>query len=303
MRDVEELLLADRAARARFSQARSTSALTFAIAIAAGMLTILLAFAWRASARRAQSEAEVRTLNRALEERLAELDRSNRDLEQFAYVASHDLQQPVRMVASFVELLEEEQRGKLGPDGENYIRLAALNARRIQDLIQGLLTYARAGSSKIESVPTDAGRAFDLALESLKAKAVATGAEISAGPLPMVLAEEAQLAQVFENLIENAMKYRRELSPRIRVDAAGDGNRWHFTVADNGIGIEPRYFERIFAIFQRLHGQSEISGTGIGLAICKKIVERHGGTLWVESELGLGSKFHFTLSALQEDLP
>ncbi|MEO8505859.1 MAG: ATP-binding protein [Acidobacteriota bacterium] len=302
MRAIEERLLTDRAARARYSQTRSTSALALTIAIAATMLTMLLAFAWRANTRRAQSEAEVRTLNRALEARLTELDRSNRDLEQFAYVASHDLQQPVRMVASFVELLEEEQRGKLGPEGENYIRLASLNARRIQDLIQGLLTYARAGSGNNESAPVDANRSFDLAVESLKAKAVETGAEISAGSLPMVLAEEGQLSQVFENLIENAMKYRRELSPRIRIEAARDGDCWHFTVADNGLGIEARYFDRIFAIFQRLHAQSEVSGTGIGLAICKKIVERYGGALWVESELGRGSTFHFTLPALKEDV-
>jgi PAS domain S-box-containing protein len=234
--------------------------------------------------------------------RIAEdLLRSNRDLEQFAYVASHDLQEPLRMVASFVERLGEDYRGKLDPTADTYIRIASENSRRMQKLIQGLLAYARVGSRGRSFALTDAATALAEALEPLRKKIAETGAEISAEGLPAVHADAAQLAELLGNLVENALAYRSGRPPRIRVSARREGEHWHFSVEDNGIGIEPRYFDRIFVIFQRLHAPSASVGTGIGLAICKKIVERHSGRIWVESEPGAGSTFHFTLPDREGD--
>jgi PAS domain S-box-containing protein len=234
--------------------------------------------------------------------RIAEdLLRSNRDLEQFAYVASHDLQEPLRMVASFVERLGEDYRGKLDPTADTYIRIASENSRRMQKLIQGLLAYARVGSRGRSFALSDAATALAEALGPLRSTIAETGAEISAEGLPAVHADATQLAELLRNLVENALAYRSGRPPRIRVSARREGGHWHFSVEDNGIGIEPRYYDRIFVIFQRLHAPSANVGTGIGLAICKKIVERHSGRIWVESEPGAGSTFHFTLPDREGD--
>lgn len=241
-------------------------------------------------------------LEELVEERTAELNRiaedltrSNRDLEQFAWVASHDLQEPLRMVASFVERLGQDYRGRLDPAADTYIRIAAENSRRMQRLIQGLLAFSRVGGRGRGFAPTDTAKCLDEALEALGQTIAKTGAEISAHGLPEVRADAGQLVELLRNLVENALEYRSARPPRIRVEALREEGCWHFSVADNGVGIQPRYFERIFKIFQRLHAPSAHVGTGIGLAICQKIVERHGGRIWVESEPGEGATFHFTL--------
>ncbi len=233
------------------------------------------------------------TERRELEEALRE---SNRDLEQFAYVASHDLQQPLRMVASFVERLAMDYGGRLDEAADTYIRIASENSHRMSHLIQGLLDYSRIGVRRQGFAPTSAAAAFREALANLRAPLEEHGAEVSAGDLPSVRADAPQLVQLFQNLVGNAVKFHGDRPPRVRVEACREAGRWHFTVADNGIGIEPRYHDRIFVIFQRLHGPGSYEGTGIGLPICKRIVERHGGRIWVESLPGEGSVFHFTIA-------
>jgi len=225
-----------------------------------------------------------------------DLERSNRDLQHFAYVASHDLQEPLRMVRGFMELLAKRYRGRLGPDADEYIRYAVDGAARMQNLIKGLLAYSRVGTQGKRLAPIDAAASLRQALENLQVVIEETGAEIIAGDLPWVMGDDVQLAQLFQNLISNAIKFRSGEPPRIRIAAAEEGvGFWRFSVADNGIGFDPRHAERIFQMFQRLHGQGEYEGTGIGLALCKRIVERHGGRIWVESEPGKGSTFYFTL--------
>ncbi len=242
-------------------------------------------------------EERTRELSRIAEDLL----RSNRDLEQFAYVASHDLQEPLRMVAAFVERLGADYRGKLDPTADTYIRIASENSRRMQKLIQGLLAYARVGSRGRSFALTGSATALAEALEPLRTTIAQTGAEISAEGLPAVYADAAQLAELLRNLVGNALEYRSAQPPRIRISARREEGHWHFRVEDNGIGIEDRYFDRIFVIFQRLRAPSANVGTGIGLAICKKIVERHSGRIWVESEPGVGSTFHFTLPDREGD--
>lgn len=224
-----------------------------------------------------------------------ELGRSNAELEQLAYVASHDLQEPLRMVASYLQLLEYKYEGKLDAQAHEFIRFAVDGARRMQALIDDLLTYSRAGTAE-PSAPTDSGCALDRALGGLRLLIAETGARVVRGKLPCVMASPSSLAQVFQNLIGNALKFRGPAPPRVEVWAEPDADGyWRFTVRDNGIGVAPEYHERIFVMFQRLHRRSEYEGTGIGLAICKKIVERHGGRIWVDSSPGQGASFRFTL--------
>jgi PAS domain S-box-containing protein len=245
-----------------------------------------------------QLERDITERNRVQQEltrKVEELARSNADLEQFAYVASHDLQEPLRMVISYTQLLARRYRGKLDATADEFIGFAVDGASRMQQLIQDLLSYSRLTIRGKALQFTETGPACNVALENLRESIKNSNAEVSVGPLPTVLADATQLAQLFQNLIGNAIKYRNKRRPEIRVDARLNGNEWVFSVQDNGIGIEPQYFERVFQMFQRLHTRKDYSGTGIGLAICRKIAERHGGKIWVESHPGKGSTFLFTI--------
>ena len=244
-----------------------------------------------------QRTSELETANARLQRTTAELVRSNQDLEQFAYVSSHDLQEPLRMVTGFMQLLEKEYRGKLDSQADEYIRYAADGAKRMQQLIDDLLAYSRVGSKARNLAPTATEQVLNEALANLRVRIGESEAEIVRGPLPTVLADGPQLVQVFQNLISNAIKFRGKDTPKISVEARRDGASWVFSVKDNGIGIEPEFQEKVFMIFKRLHTKEKYPGTGIGLAVCKKIVERHRGRIWVESGPGQGSTFCFSLPA------
>ena len=230
-------------------------------------------------------------------QKMVELNRSNEELGQFAYVASHDLQEPLRMVASYTTLLSRRYKGKLDADADEFIAFAVDGASRMQQLIQDLLAYSRVGSSGKELSETSSEDALARTLIILRGAIEDSGAIVTHDPLPVVLADEVQLVQLFQNLIGNAIKYQGSGVPRVHVSALyHEDTQWVFSVKDNGLGIDPRYFERIFGMFQRLHKREEFAGTGIGLAICKKIVERHGGSISVESASGHGSTFSFPLA-------
>jgi signal transduction histidine kinase len=244
-------------------------------------------------------EDEIRRRARAEDElslKLDELARSNTELEQFAYVASHDLQEPLRMVASYVQLLAKRYRGKLDSDADDFIGYAVDGATRMQQLINDLLAFSRVGTRGTQLMPTDTESVFSGVIQSMHLAIAESGALVTHDPLPTIVADATQLGQLFQNLIGNAIKFRGDAQPQVHVSATLRNQQWLFSVRDNGIGLEPQYADRIFVIFQRLHVRGEYSGTGIGLAICKKIVERHGGKIWVESELGKGSTFSFTLA-------
>ena len=229
----------------------------------------------------------------------AELARSNAELEQFAYVASHDLQEPLRMVASYVGLLERRYRGKLDADADDFIEFAVDGARRMQALLNGLLDLSRVGTRGREPEPIESEAALRDALINLEQAIADAGAEVSQEPLPTVLGDRIQLTQLFQNLVSNAVKFNASDRPRVAVTAQRAGSMWEFAVADNGIGIDPAHFDRIFQVFQRLHTRDTYEGTGIGLSVCRKIVERHGGTIWPESAKGQGATFRFTLKAIE----
>lgn len=248
---------------------------------------------------RLEHEAEERKRTQtALAERADALEKSNAELEQFAYIASHDLQEPLRMVSSYTQLLSKRYRGKLDANADEFIHYAVDGAKRMQRLLQDLLDYSRVGSKGKSLVPTDSADVLAAACANLKTKIEAENADISAGPLPEVCGDDVQLTQVFQNLIGNALKFRGEEPASVRVEARADGDQWVFSIADNGIGLDAQYSERIFQVFQRLHTQTAYPGTGIGLAVCKKVIERHGGRIWVESEPGSGSTFLFSLHAV-----
>ncbi len=228
----------------------------------------------------------------------AELERSNEELQRFAYVASHDLQEPLRSIVSFSQLLARRYRGQLDADADDYIQFIVEGGNRMQALIQDLLTVSRVTTQAAPIVETDAGTVVASVVCDLAGAIANTTATITVGPMPHVMADAAQLEQVFTNLVGNALKYRRpDVLPEVRISARQAGAFWRFAVADNGIGIEAEYFDQIFEMFRRLHTHDEYEGTGIGLAVVRKIVERHGGTIRVESTPGEGSTFFFTLPA------
>lgn len=238
---------------------------------------------------RKQAEQELRS-------RTEELARSNRDLEQFAYVASHDLQEPLRGISGCVQLLQKRYAGRLDSRADELIEHAVDGAARMHSLIDGLLSYSRVGRTEVSTQAVDSGEALDLALKNLTETSREVGAEITRGNLPEVQGVPDQLALLFQNLMANALKFRRKDAPvRVHVEANPDKDGWLFQVRDNGIGIESRYYDRIFVVFQRLHTRREYPGTGLGLALCKRIVEHHGGRIWLESEPGVGTTFFFTL--------
>ncbi len=228
------------------------------------------------------------------------LTQSNAELEQFAYVASHDLKEPLRMVASYVQLLERHYRDKLEGDGLEFINFAVDGVHRMEALIADLLEYSRVGRKGSPPAVFDSAEAVAETLLNLQISLEECGATIAVGPLPTLRGEVSQFKRLMQNLIGNAIKYRAPgCKSEIKVNAEPQGNFWKFSVADNGIGIESQFFNRIFKVFQRLHGRGQYDGTGIGLAVCKKIVECHGGEIWVESELGKGSTFFFTVPVLE----
>jgi signal transduction histidine kinase len=257
-----------------------------------------------ASVRRALEEKQVRKERRQAEADLArkaeELARSNRDLEQFAYVASHDLQEPLRMVAAYTQLLAERYTGKLDENADKYIRYALEGALRMQTLVKDLLEFSRVGRDR-KSTPLAGETVVLEALENLLAALLESGAVVHHQGLPAVNGDHTQLVQLFQNLIGNAIKFRGEKAPVITVTAEKLAAEWVFSVSDNGIGIAAEHVEAIFVIFQRLHTRAEYAGNGVGLAICKKIVEQHGGRIWVESKAGEGASFKFTLPASPAD--
>jgi len=239
----------------------------------------------------ARKETEARLL-----QTVAELNRSNEELGQFAYIASHDLQEPLRMVASYTQLLARRYKGKLDADADEFIAFAVDGANRMQRLIQDLLIYSRVGTAGNVLLDISSEHALAQATVNLRGAIEASGALVTHDLLPTVKADASQLVQLFQNLVGNAIKYQGSGIPRVHVSSTRSaGSKWTFAVQDNGLGIEAKYFERIFGMFQRLHKREEFAGTGIGLAICKKIVERHGGSISVESQLGNGSTFRFAL--------
>jgi len=297
-------------------KARDESILRGQLTFSGGIVLNLMAFylVYRAirqeTTERKQAEASFRQLNDELEakvqERTAELKEvnasllySNRELEQFAYVASHDLQEPLRAVNSYAQLLARKYQGNLDAKADKYLGYIMEGATRMQQLINDLLDFSRVGTRGRPLQPTACEAVLSQVLDHLQVAIAENQALVTHNPLPTVMGDETQLVQVFQNLIANAIKFRREQPPQVQISAVQQDNVWVFSVRDNGIGMEAEYFERIFIIFQRLHSRAEYPGTGIGLAACKKIVERHGGRIWVESALGVGSTFYFTIPQLK----
>jgi len=254
----------------------------------------------------AEAQQELKRLNRELEERVAkrtaalvqqadDLSRSNAELERFAHVASHDLQEPLRSIVSFTQLLARRGAGALDARCEHFMGRIVANAGRMQELIRDLLSYSRVNGSHLQLAPTDCGAVLDRAVAVLRGRVEESGGAVSRDRLPEVHGDAAQLRSLFEHLIGNAIRFRGERPPEIHVGAERENGEWRISVRDNGMGFEPQYCERIFGVFQRLHTREKFGGTGIGLAICQRIVERHGGRIWAESEAGEGAIFHFTI--------
>ena len=292
----EESQLQQRRAAASASTAKKTKfAVVFGTLVSSAIFGIVALFLFLTNSK---LEYEVRQRMRTeqeLEEQTQELARSNQELEKFAHIASHDLQEPLRMVSSYTQLLERRYKDKLDSDANEFIAYAVDGAKRMQTQINDLLAYSRVTSQGHSMEATDCSAIFQNAIANLAGSIEESGAVVTQDPLPTVPADDSQLTSVFQNLIGNGIKYRGEQAPQIHVSAVESGDEWMFSISDNGIGIDPQFAERIFEIFQRLHSKEEYAGTGIGLAICKKVVERHGGRIWVESEPGTGSTFWFTL--------
>jgi len=244
---------------------------------------------------RKKDEAEIALQSEKLKKSNRALENINSELEQFAYVASHDLQEPLRKVASCCQMLADDYADKLDEDGREWIKFAVDGAARMRLLVSDLLEYSRVGALNTDCEPICTQEACDAALYNLSDTIESHGVQIICRPLPMVLGIKGLLIQLFQNLIGNSIKYGNAEQTVIEMGAEPDGHQWRFYVKDNGIGIAPEYHERIFQVFQRLHLKDEYSGTGIGLATCKKVVDKLGGRLWVESQAGEGSTFYFTL--------
>lgn len=242
---------------------------------------------------RSQAEAEQRRLT----QHATALERSNAALNEFALVASHDLQEPLRLVTGYTELLQQRFSAQLGPDGTRYLNFAADGARRMQQLIVDLLAYCQVGAATLALAEVDVRGIVETATKDLHASISEAGGEVTIQELPTLRGDARQLHSLFLNLIGNAIKYRADDPPQVDISATRRGNHYCFAVADNGIGIEPRFARRIFDMFQRLHSRSKYAGTGIGLSLCRKVVEAHGGQIWVEPGKPRGSVFLFTLPA------
>jgi PAS domain S-box-containing protein len=243
-----------------------------------------------------RNETAIRELNEQLNKRAEELIASNAELERFAYVASHDLQEPLRMISSFLQLLQKKYKSQLDETAEQYIAYAVEGASRMKSLILDLLEFSRIGSNKDVFAALDMNEVVSQVMETFSTKIQETGAVIKVQLMPVVKASGMQMTQLIQNLLSNSFKYNTRAVPEIEIGCEDKGDSWQFFVKDNGIGIEEKFFAKIFVIFQRLHNKNQFSGTGIGLAICKKIIERHGGRIWIESRMGEGSTFFFTLS-------
>jgi len=238
---------------------------------------------------------EGKRIEEELKRTLAELERSNAELEEFAYVASHDLQEPLRMVSSYLQLIERRYKNRLDKDADEFIAFAVDGATRMQKMINKLLLYSRIGKQSESLKPIDCEDILDQVVANLAAAIQESGVIVTRDPLPTVMANDALLIELLQNLIGNAVKFRGKKSPGVHVKAEKKGSDWVFSVRDNGIGVDPRHAGLVFQIFQRLHGRSEYPGTGIGLAICRRIVEYHGGNIWLESEPTKGSTFYFSI--------
>jgi signal transduction histidine kinase len=238
---------------------------------------------------------EVRSTKTDLEQKSQELIRSNDDLKEFAYAVSHDLQEPLRVVAGFVQLLGKRYKGRFDRNADDFIEYTVEGVKRMQLMIKDLLEYSQVGTKSKAFRPTDCSSVVRQAVANLKAAVEESRAAVTFDNLPTIMADEMQMIRLFQNLIGNAIKFKDGGTPEVRISAEKKEDYWIFSVRDNGIGMDPKYLDKIFAVFQRLHTREDYAGTGIGLAVCKKIVERHGGRIWVESEPGRGSTFFFTL--------
>ncbi len=260
---------------------------------------VLLERTIRYALERKQHEDQIRKLNAELESkvqiRTRELQKTVDELQQFIYVSTHDLQEPLRMVNSYTRLLEQRYKGRIDDQADHYIEIICDNAVRMYDLINDLLKYLCLDDGGQQRVPTDSAESFKEAVKNLSAAIQETNAKVTCGPLPTVPGNPAKLTHLFQNLVSNSIKFRGKNPPEIRVEAKDNDKEWIFSVRDNGIGIEPQYKDLIFIIFQRLHTHKTYPGTGMGLAICKKIAEQLGGSIWMESEFGKGTVFYFTV--------
>jgi signal transduction histidine kinase len=282
--------------------------LTFSVGLFLNLMAFYLVYCAivEETRERRQAEASLKQLNEELEDRVyrrtaqlkeanANLMYSNRELEQFAYVASHDLQEPLRAVNSYAQLLARKYQNNLDAKADKYLGYIMEGATRMQQLINDLLEFSRVGTQAKALQSTACEQVLNHVLKNLQIAIAEHQARVTHDPLPIIMGDEIQLIQLFQNFIGNALKFRRKEPPHVHISAVQRGDEWLFSVRDNGIGMESEYFERIFVIFQRLHSRQEYPGTGIGLAICKKIVERHGGQIWVESTLDVGTTFYFTI--------
>lgn len=291
----QHLLLEQQAAATASTATRTKVAVIFGSVTSITIFGIIALFLSLTNSKLTKEVDDKQRAERRLETQAKELARSNQELEQFAHIASHDLQEPLRMVSSYTTLLERRYKDKLDSDANEFIGYAVDGAKRMQTQINDLLAYSRITTQANSLESTDCSSIFDTAMANLVVSIAKNGATVTRDPLPTLHTDASQLVSVFQNLIANGIKYHGDQPPTVHVSAVASEEDWLFSIKDNGIGIEGEFADRIFDIFQRLHSKSEYSGTGIGLAICKKVIERHGGRIWVESEPPNGSTFFFTL--------